>query len=575
MHRILLFSQIIILLAVPVNATQLLESSSPSPTLGFPRWKLYMHPLNSSLVWLLSSDNRDQLWHSNDAGETWTAMSDLEPDPYDSIYASRVHPYLDYHASMYGDSSGNLFITHPSPWTISGDNSSDIAYHIVHNPANTSNNIDPFKTIDVDRGIVGRSNIVANDQYFYIFSRTSGDATGNLRYLRYQTDGTYVDTGWVSQTNLTNIRVGSTLYNNEPVVVIWYGVHPVALRYFLWNGNGFDAPSDNLAWVWGDTLGCSNLVTTREYTLDVIGDILHLAWACDNDLIKHAYKRIDISDTWSYDDIYYNTNQDWGLQPIFTHQNNDLYVFFTLQNGNQDDSDIYYRKWNSTNESWGPTIQLTFDGNNNEYPNTVPFVNSDADYIPLAYVSGKSPYYLNYIRVNISAQAPICDNNGTCEASENCDNCPNDCLNVGEVCCGTIAYVGDCCDDGDCSSMDTCVNHVCTAPDPCEDGTCDPDDNCPLLNDTCPDNSCYEPTCLNGCNETALNFGQKDEACFGSNYCNGAGTCVPCRTDIETDCNGIVDGTELLQNINNWFTDVISMGVLLESIKHWKTGMIS
>jgi len=44
---------------------------------------------------------------------------------------------------------------------------------------------------------------------------------------------------------------------------------------------------------------------------------------------------------------------------------------------------------------------------------------------------------------------------------ENCDNCPEDCLNLGEVCCSGTAYVGECCSDGDCSFERECINYNC------------------------------------------------------------------------------------------------------------------
>jgi len=42
----------------------------------------------------------------------------------------------------------------------------------------------------------------------------------------------------------------------------------------------------------------------------------------------------------------------------------------------------------------------------------------------------------------------------------------------------------------------------------------------------CVDNSCFEPTCTNGCGQVAVSNGGTDEACVAPSSCNGAGVCV-------------------------------------------------
>ncbi|NIO22762.1 MAG: hypothetical protein GTN38_01905 [Candidatus Aenigmarchaeota archaeon] len=56
-----------------------------------------------------------------------------------------------------------------------------------------------------------------------------------------------------------------------------------------------------------------------------------------------------------------------------------------------------------------------------------------------------------------------------CEGGEDCDTCAADCLQGGQVCCDGIAYMGDCCDNNDCTSPEVCHWHTCGPPDSCSD----------------------------------------------------------------------------------------------------------
>jgi len=108
----------------------------------------------------------------------------------------------------------------------------------------------------------------------------------------------------------------------------------------------------------------------------------------------------------------------------------------------------------------------------------------------------------------------------------------------------------------------------------CEDSSCDAGDNCSNYDSLCPDNSCTEPSCSNGCQALMVGFGNKDETCLGNNYCDGSGVCVVCDTNIETNCNGRIDNSELLLNINKWYNSQFSISELMQAIKYWKAGRI-
>ena len=56
-----------------------------------------------------------------------------------------------------------------------------------------------------------------------------------------------------------------------------------------------------------------------------------------------------------------------------------------------------------------------------------------------------------------------------CEGGEDCDTCPADCLDAGQVCCNGVAYTGDCCDTNDCTPPETCVDYYCIITDSCSD----------------------------------------------------------------------------------------------------------
>ncbi len=67
---------------------------------------------------------------------------------------------------------------------------------------------------------------------------------------------------------------------------------------------------------------------------------------------------------------------------------------------------------------------------------------------------------------------------GTCNIEENCNSCPSDCLNIGQVCCSNIAYTGNCCSSSNCTNPNVCTNNVCTAPSYCGDSICDANESC-------------------------------------------------------------------------------------------------
>lgn len=121
-------------------------------------------------------------------------------------------------------------------------------------------------------------------------------------------------------------------------------------------------------------------------------------------------------------------------------------------------------------------------------------------------VDGALAYYWNSVAPYLDPQPGTCNNNGTCEAGEDCSNCSNDCISKtngnpnSQYCCGDGTCEGaedssncgiDCggggcstnpeCDDGQwCNGAETCAGGTCQAgSDPC------PGQGCDETNDVC------------------------------------------------------------------------------------------
>ena len=75
-------------------------SNSDRPTLGYPRWKVFMDPNDSNNLWALIASSTYHLYYSNNGGQTWN-------------YGFDVTDNLDFHVSMDGDDNGDLFFTYP------------------------------------------------------------------------------------------------------------------------------------------------------------------------------------------------------------------------------------------------------------------------------------------------------------------------------------------------------------------------------------------------------------------------------------------------------------------------------
>ncbi len=124
--------------------------------------------------------------------------------------------------------------------------------------------------------------------------------------------------------------------------------------------------------------------------------------------------------------------------------------------------------------------------------------------------------------------------------------CGNSDDDTGTDTCITLGYVsGDLTCSPDCLSFDT---SSCVGALPCGNGICEPGENCPQDNVSCPDNPCYEPTCVSGCGQTLVALNGNDESCLSPDFCDGFGNCVEEGVGITNCTNIISSGTYYLQN---------------------------
>ena len=98
---------------------------------------------------------------------------------------------------------------------------------------------------------------------------------------------------------------------------------------------------------------------------------------------------------------------------------------------------------------------------------------------------------------------------------------------------------------------------ICLCNGGAPDGICEPEEDCPPDYPWCPDNKCYEPTCIDSCGETPVREGYEDEqcdntgtGCTGSSCaCDGDGGCLAVtpltiEDDFESDFGNWVNIAE-------------------------------
>jgi subtilisin family serine protease len=135
------------------------------------------------------------------------------------------------------------------------------------------------------------------------------------------------------------------------------------------------------------------------------------------------------------------------------------------------------------------------------------------------------------ITITITVNESVCNGDGTCEAGEDCNNCPSDCISgqVEQTC--DACFKGEC--DGKCNPSkegpycEDCAQSYC-----CGDGICEAGEdytNCSV--------DCLAPSCGDGiCDDSEL--------CSCAADCEQPSTEIDCSDGVDNDCDGFTDGAD-------------------------------
>ncbi len=394
---------VLLLLFLPAawGQNHLIDTANINPTIGVPRWKMYINPENPYELWLVVADDHDQFFKSTDAGVSWTAFEDTAANVFESSVGGEVAGWLNYHASMTGYGS-NMWVTHPD--------ATRVYWYRIGTPGGTTSDIGLPQEVITDVGLRKRSNVVATADELFIITRTTNDPAGNVRFFRYSHDGMLIGSGWVEDLPDANVRVGSSLDNEgRPVVVVW--VDGAKIQYYRWDGSGFVKPTDSLVWSSSDeTVGCGASALTREFAFTVTAsNTLHVVWSCTAESVKHAYKVMGSEEAWRYIDVVDHPEQDgFHFRSALAYRGDDVWMFVALDvNNDGNQSNIWHRKWDPLTESWGPLVQLTFDNAQNRQPNTIRQVPPGAPAIPFMYWKGHNAVYTDRLPLGGSGSVPV------------------------------------------------------------------------------------------------------------------------------------------------------------------------
>lgn len=368
--------------AAPCLADPLqISTCGESCVLTIPRHKIFMSQNNPSHLWLAFANRRyENFKKSTDGGLSWNAT---EPD------ALTVKEYLNYHASIAGDSQDNVYYA---------DVGSGGAYfRKVTAPGESASSFGPLQLLTpaleppMPEDMNVYANVLAQDQNnIWIITRTRLDAMGNIRYFRSQNGGSSFTQGWVEQVNAEDVRIGSLLINNQPAVVVKYNSpkppgDPIDYRYFIWNGSQFIRNID------ADIVFNQGIAFDRGYSMAYVNGYMHFTYN-QGRVLRHAWKQYgNGSALWQYGIVdQVSTAEgtpDW--HGSLSRHGSDLYAIYTRQDAETlYSNNVYLRKW--TGSQWGPAVQLTSDGLCNRYPHSAQIINPSADYLPIVWMKAEA-----------------------------------------------------------------------------------------------------------------------------------------------------------------------------------------
>jgi hypothetical protein len=366
--------------------------------MSIPRWKAFMHPAAPDRIWLGLANwgiSADHLTNSTDGGRTWNLPKIYLPD--DS--------YCDYHMSLAGDASGNIFTTFPVV--------NSIQFRRVAYPANSPADRDPLRTILMATN-GPRSNVMVdpNTGRVWVFTRQTGAPAENVKYHFSDNGGATFSSGMADQTMATEVRIGSMPYiDGHPALVVLYINSSLGYKYYLWNGVAFEERPD--AQIYAGNVG-----TQRAFAHNVIGgEFFHLLFGLDNQL-HHYWKAYNNgTGAWNHqivDQSTYTSGNDW--ETSCTVHGDDLYAFYSKKSSSPSaSSKIYYSRWSQTDQTWSNPVLIStlVENTDNHWPNTSMQVPAGSDYIPVFWYSHRGnnseEVYFNRIEIESDPTGPCCE----------------------------------------------------------------------------------------------------------------------------------------------------------------------
>ena len=362
-------------------------ASNEGPTLGIPRWKGYVSELDPDNIWCAfgsGGTSSSSMVYSTDAGATWSSSA-IQIDFTGS---------LDMHLSVVGQSE-NLFCTFP------GSAGQGICYRQFDYPSH-SNDDRGSLIVMPGTGSGHRSNVMVQPSgRVWVFTRLGDSPSENVRY-HYTDNGVNFTSGVAYATNASDVRIGSMPYvDGNPALVVLHIGDSRGYEYYLWNGSSFEARPDH-------SIFAQNMGSLRVFTHNVVNDTtMHLIFGMGNNMY-HLWKNYNGgSGGWNQETVESSTyTVDFDWYPISTVRGDNLYLFYCKKSSSSDaSSEIYYMRWTQSTESWTDPVHVStgVGSGSTRDPNTCFQVPMSADYIPVYWRAGGSPYDLYFAKVLVDA----------------------------------------------------------------------------------------------------------------------------------------------------------------------------
>lgn len=358
-------------------------ASNEGPTLGIPRWKGYVSELDPDNIWACfgsGGTSSTSMVYSTDGGSTWSSNA-IQIDFTGS---------LDMHLSVVGQAE-DLFCTFP------GSAGQGICFRKFSAPSHSNNDRGSLITMS-GTGSGHRSNVMVQPSgRIWVFTRLGDSPSENVRY-HYSDNGVNFTSGTAYATGAMDVRIGSMPYvNGNPALIVLHIGDNRGYEYYLWNGSSFEARPDH-------SIFAQNMGSLRVFTHNVIHDTtMHLIFGMGNNM-HHLWKNYNGgTGNWNHQTIENSSNTvDFDWYPISTVRGDNLYLFYCKKStSSASSSQIYYMRWSQSSQSWSsPTLVSNGIGNSSTRdPNTCFQVPMSADYIPVYWRAGGSPYDLYFAKV--------------------------------------------------------------------------------------------------------------------------------------------------------------------------------